>query len=294
MSNAVEQLKDIENNYEVTHVKMKDIFSDTEFNSRSYVTPLDVMNLAKDVKANGLHSPIILMPIDDVPGKKYRIVAGHRRHKAFLVNQSETIPAFIREGLTMLDARLINLTENISRKDLTLYEEAEALDEIFKEGLSQQDAAEKLGASRGWIQVRFMYHKLPEDIRNELKTHNMVQQAIRDLITIQKRGGSKDEMYELIREYKKAKENGKEGASKVRSKNIKNGKNVTKRARRPAEIFELQDIIRDTFGNGLTTRCLAWAGGSINDTDMYETLKEYCEKLGRTLKINEDKNVLGV
>ena len=250
------------------------------------------MGLAKDIKQNGLLAPIIVTPYDKEPGKKYRIVAGHRRHKAFLVNDEETIPAFIKEGLSELDARLLNLAENVSRKNLTLYEEAEALKAIIDEGLTQNEAAERLGASRGWIQVRFMYHKLPEEIRAELKSHNLPQQTIRDLITLKKRDADKEEMYELIRTYKRSKETKEKPKTNIRAKKIKDGKNITKRKRSPNEIFALQDIIRETFGNGLTTRCLAWAGGSINDTEMYETLKEFAEKHNCELKLKED-NILG-
>jgi hypothetical protein len=45
------------------------------------------------------------------------------------------------------------------------------------------------------------------------------------------------------------------------------------------QIFNMQTLIRETIGNGLTTRALAWAAGEISEEDFLSTLAETCETL---------------
>ena len=112
--------------YNAHDVLMSEIFSDDEFNCRGRIIPLDVLDLAKSIKETKLQQPIAVQPFKHPtnPNIKYRIIAGHRRFMAFVVNKSTTIPAIIRDGLSELDARLLNLTENLKRQDLNMLQEA--------------------------------------------------------------------------------------------------------------------------------------------------------------------------
>src|SRR5262245_14130389 len=108
------------NDYTAVMVPMDQIFSDDDFNCRGRIAPIDVIDLAKSIEEVGLQQPIVVQPYKHPLNPKilYRIMAGHRRFMAFRVNKSDKIPAFIREGLTDFEARLLNLTENLKRQDL--------------------------------------------------------------------------------------------------------------------------------------------------------------------------------
>ena len=272
--------------YTVHEIPMKEIFSDPEFNCRGYIAPIDVTSLAKDIKENGLQSPIIVQGYSNptMPDVKYRIVAGHRRHKAFMINEATEIPAFIRYGLSELSARLINLTENISRKNLNILEEAKSLKALKTLGMTQEDTAHALNATRGWIQIRFMLLDLPEEIQLEAKAETISQQTIRDLYTLKKQNKTNEELFEFVKRFKEARKNGEKIVIRAASKRT----GSTKRMRQRGEIFKLQEIISKTFGNGLTTRALAWSAGEIYDKDMIETLTLMAEKQGVTYEPPED------
>jgi ParB family chromosome partitioning protein len=277
--------------YVVNHIPIKEIFADPEFNCRGSISALNVVDLSTDIKNNGLHSPIIVQPMPpDDKGHKWRIIAGHRRHKACLVAEFETIPAFIRSDLSDMDARLLNLAENIKRQDLNIVEESQALKKLMDYGMTQPQMAEKLSATRGWVQVRCMLLSLPPDILEEARLGNVSQQMIRDLYTIKKNGGNYDDMTALVRAHKNSKSSG----CSSKKMNVRVGKKDAKRIRNLSEMLILQDLLYDNFGACLATRATAWTAGQINDSEMIATIVETCEKTGRVPKLPEDGCILRI
>ena len=116
---------------EVIRVPLADIWMDEEFNSRDKIEMTQVVDLGRSIKKDGLIQPIILMPTPESQAS-YKVVAGHRRTKAHMIIQHDddkfkTIPAIIRTDLDEKHARLLNLNENLARKDLNVMEEAMAL-----------------------------------------------------------------------------------------------------------------------------------------------------------------------
>ena len=261
--------------YTVRMVPMGEVFSDPEFNCRGYIAPIDVAELAKDIKRNGLQVPIVVQPyVCDNPSVKYRIIAGHRRHKAFMINEDIQIPAFIRNNLDEISARILNLSENIARKALNLGEEANVIKRLKDLGMTQDETAQRLNVHRSWIQTRFNLLELPDEVQKEIIVGALPITAIRDCYTIKRRNGSKEEMYELIKKYKNSKALG--GKPVLRVGGQKSA--PAKRIRNKAEIYHLQDVIRQTFGNGLTTKCLAWCSGTINDMQLLAIIEEMAKK----------------
>jgi ParB family transcriptional regulator, chromosome partitioning protein len=254
------------------NVPLKDILADPEFNCRGKISPIDVVDLVKDIKEKGLLSPVLIQPIRD-DHFKYRVIAGHRRHMAFTVMERETIPAMIRDDLDDVSARIFNLSENLKRKDLSLYEEAMSLKNLFLAGLREDDIAARLNESRGWVQVRCLVLKLPKDIQLEVKAGFLKQTNIRDIYALRH---DPEAQIELCKKIKDARLAGKNADIK----NVKKYKKNRKKQRSSSEIQKLQDHVSQFFGNGLTTRCLAWANGNIDDITLIESLAVVADKLG--------------
>lgn len=151
----------------VHDIAMSDIYADSDFNCRGKISPLEVVDLARDIMTNGLDVPITVRPYDK-GGFKYIIVAGHRRYMAFRVNQTPTIPATIRKDLDDFTAAGLNLRENILRSELNMVQEARGVRKFMMAGWTENSVADFLKQSRGWVQIRFIILKLPEDIQNEI------------------------------------------------------------------------------------------------------------------------------
>jgi len=258
---------------QIQQIKMSEIHMDEEFNSRGVIAPIDVADLVRDIEKRGLIMPVTVAPYPPEmvakTGKKYRLVAGYRRSTSCRVLGWTSIPAIIRADMVdEAEARLFNLSENVQRKELNILQEAVALAKLKALGVSRQDVAEKLGMSQGWVQMRFMLLDLPVEVQREVAAGLFTHAQIRELYTVFNQEG-KESCFEAARLLKEAKSRGRKITVDPNKK-----KPSSKRHRTRSEIFEMMAMIQTSLGNGLFTRCLAWAAGEISDADLYGDLKE--------------------
>lgn len=256
----------------VYEIPMSDIFADEEFNCRGKIAPIDVVDLASDIEKDGLIQPVVVTPREGEP--KYLLIAGYRRYSAHRVLQWETIRAVIREGVNEKDARLLNLKENLLRKNLNILEEANAIKKLFELGVTEHDAAKELQASRGWVQVRYMLLQLPDDAQKECAAGILTQEDIRQLYSLR---NDPDAQVNYVKAVKDAKLKGGK-VMKVRAK--QNRKPSDKRIRKRPEIFDMMEHIQKNIGNGLHTRTLAWCAGEISDYELFQSLLDFANDKG--------------
>jgi len=261
--------------YDVANIPLSDILCDEEFNCRGKILPIDVADMVQELTLNGLMYPITIQPHVS-PGKKYRIVAGHRRFTAFKLMGRTEIPCYIREGLNELAARTMNLTENLKRQDLNLLQEARAIRPFVDAGWAEETIASQLSTSRGWVQVRKMLLQLPEDIQMEVAAGVINQDQVRKLFTIKE---DKNLMYEMVRIIKDRRAAG----NKIEF--AKPSKPHRKEARNPTEIFLLQTTIRDAIGDSLITQIMGWCAGVVSDYEIHKAIKQTAKAIGRSYDI---------
>jgi ParB/RepB/Spo0J family partition protein len=249
---------------DIVRIKTSDIFNDPTFNCRGAIAPLDVFDLAKDIEKHGLQQPIVIQPYKN----RYRIVCGHRRHKAFAILNKEYIPCIINKDLTESEALILNLGENLHRKDLNILQESKALERLKDVGLSIAEVAEQLNKSSTWVRIRYLLLELPEIIQQAAAAGFINQKQITDLHKI-------EGITEQVEEAKKIKEARARGDKPPRIKKYKYKRNILKiRVRDPDDIFWMQDHIQGAVGNNFGTRCLAWAAGQISDFELFEDIRD--------------------
>jgi ParB family chromosome partitioning protein len=108
-------------------------------NSRKTYVEADLEELATSIKVHGITSPVLVRPIKRSEAKAFEIViqgqayvpsyvlvAGNRRYLAAKKIGLKTLPALIR-AVDAEKAFLLNLTENIQRRDLSNPERARAM-----------------------------------------------------------------------------------------------------------------------------------------------------------------------
>lgn len=256
----------------VEHIPLDKIIADEEFNCRGQIAPIDVVDLAKDIERNGLIQPVVVCPVEN--SDKFKLIAGFRRYTAFKVLERDTIPCVVRSDMMNdIDARFFNLAENLKRRNLDTLQEAKALNKLRGIGVTETDAAERLGKSRAWVQVRYMVLALPPDIQLLVGLGTIKQTQIRELYTLMNEAG-RDAVYEAA---KKIKEGRAKGLAV--SVNTKRTKASSKVHRKRAEIFDMMEHIQSTgIGNGLWTRCLAWCAGEISNNELYFSLEQYARE----------------
>lgn len=258
----------------VYDIPLAEIFADSEFNVRGFIDPTSVVELSREIQSAGtLIQPIAIQPYDQKPPYRYRVLAGHRRHAAYKMLKWQVIPALIKEHVSQVEAWAINLKENIHRENLNPLQEARGIEHLKLMNLGQPEIAKIVGKSRGWVQERVYLLEMPEDIQREAAAGNISLKDIRHAWSLQ----STQQQREYIKSLKE---------SRIK-KNIKVPKlekfrrTNEKRLRTKQEIEALQDIIRNTFGNGIATRSLGWAIGFNSDLEIHQYLAEQARLLGK-------------
>lgn len=248
---------------------------DHDFNCRGAFAPIDCQDLADDIASQGLIEPITVVEQKD----GYKVIAGHRRFTACkMILKWETIPAHVREPMDEVDARLLNLSENVSRKQLNILQEANAIKHIAGI-LTLKQIATKLGVSVGWVQIRVSLLKLPPSFQDEAAAGVLTQADIIALYEMRNRPIK--EVATIVKTIKEKKQSGEKRVSvKQLMKTIsdRKKKRELRRIRNLDEVHLMQDTLREACGNGLETKLLAWVCGHISSMDLMTVLKDYARE----------------
>jgi ParB family transcriptional regulator, chromosome partitioning protein len=129
----------------------------------------NIEELVTSIKAKGVLEPIIVRP----KGDKYEIIAGERRYVASKNAALKDIPC-IEMNATDNEAMEISLIENLQRKDLDIFEEADGLKALMDTyGYSHSQISEKIGKARSTITEIINISKIPASIRRLCQTHSL-------------------------------------------------------------------------------------------------------------------------
>jgi ParB/RepB/Spo0J family partition protein len=121
----------------------------------------DVSELARSIAGVGVIEPLVVVPLDGEP-RRYRIVAGHRRHLAAAKAGLDTVPCLIQE---MTDAERVEimLVENLQRSEIPVLAEASGYFRLVSEhGYTIRRLARQVGRSERHVRARLALLELPE------------------------------------------------------------------------------------------------------------------------------------
>jgi len=114
------------------------------------------------VAEKGVIEPLIVRQ----RGGRYQIIAGERRYHAAVQVGLRDLPVIVRDA-DDIEVMELALVENLQRKDLTAFEEAEALLQLAQKcRYTHEDMARKLGKSRTAITESLSLNGMPDDVRN--------------------------------------------------------------------------------------------------------------------------------
>jgi ParB family chromosome partitioning protein len=140
----------------------------------------DLSELMASIAEKGILEPLILRH----RGDRFQIVAGERRYQAAVQVGLKELPAVIRE--TDDDEMMeVALVENLQRKDLTPFEEAEAMHTLAQKcGYTHEMLARKLGKSRTAVTESLSLQAMPEEVKNlcrlaDISSKSLLLQIVR-------------------------------------------------------------------------------------------------------------------
>lgn len=124
-----------------------------------------LQELADSIAQYGVLEPVVVTPLSD---GRWHLIAGERRFRASKLAGKTSIPAIVRTS-TDLERLELALIENIQRQDLNPLEKAQSLAKLVNDfGLTQEQAAKKMGIARSSLANSIRLLDLPEDIQTGL------------------------------------------------------------------------------------------------------------------------------
>jgi len=140
----------------------------------------DLAELMASIAEKGILEPLVVRQ----RGDRFQIVAGERRYQAAVQVGLRELPVVLRDvdDTEMLELALI---ENLQRKDLTPFEEAEALQGLADQcGYTHEDLARRLGKSRSSVTESLALTAMPAEVRTlcrlaDISSKSLLLQVVR-------------------------------------------------------------------------------------------------------------------
>jgi len=189
----------------------------------------NIEELAASVREKGVLEPILVRAIGP---NRYQIISGERRFRAAGLAGLDEIPA-IELDVDDREQLEIALIENIQRKDLTPFEEAEgflALQQKFD--YTHEKISQVIGKSRTTITESLMLNNIPDRIRAMCREAGIANKSV--LVQVA-RASSEQAMEDVVRRF---------GAGEITREEVRRqtAARETKKAGRPKNFtFHLKD-----------------------------------------------------
>lgn len=146
-----------------------------------------LQELATSIKQHGVMQPIVIRPLAKVlPNSPitHEIIAGERRWRAAQIAGLTHIPAIMRPMSDDL-AIALALIENIQREDLSVMEQAAALQRFHDEfGMSHSQIADVVGKARTTVSNLLRLNQLHDDVKQALNEGQMDMGHARALLAL--------------------------------------------------------------------------------------------------------------
>jgi ParB family chromosome partitioning protein len=153
----------------------------------------NIEELAASIREKGVLEPILVRALGP---NRYQIISGERRYRAATLAGLDEIPA-IELDVDDKEQVEIALIENIQRKDLTAFEEAEGFFVLQQKfGYTHEKIAQVIGKSRTTITETLSINEIPDRIRAMCREAGISSKSV--LVQVA-RAGSEEAMEQFVR-----------------------------------------------------------------------------------------------
>ena len=150
----------------------------------------DISALAESIAQNGILQPLSVRRKDG----RFELIAGERRLRAAKMCGFEAVPCIIHE-VSDRHSAVLAVVENIQRQDLSFFDEASAIEKLITHyGMTQEDAAAKLGRAQSTIANKLRLLRLTEKEREIIVRNNLTERHARSLLRL---GSPEDRLFIL-------------------------------------------------------------------------------------------------
>lgn len=147
---------------------------------RQHFDEAAIRELSDSIREYGILNPLTVR----LRAGHYELVAGERRLRAARMAGLREAPCILLD-VNLEDAGLIALVENLQRRDLDFIEEATGIRQLISMfGMSQEEAARRLGRSQSAVANKLRLLKLPPDVLEALRDNGLSERHGRALLRL--------------------------------------------------------------------------------------------------------------
>jgi ParB family chromosome partitioning protein len=134
----------------------------------------DLAELTASIREKGVLEPILVRPVSG----RFQIIAGERRFRAAVEAGLDEIPCVVR-ATSDAEVMELALVENLQRKDLSAFEEADGLRMLADAyGYTHEMMAERIGKGRTSITEVLSLATMPDDVRELCRLADIQSKSI--------------------------------------------------------------------------------------------------------------------
>jgi ParB family transcriptional regulator, chromosome partitioning protein len=136
----------------------------------------DLQDLSESIREKGVLEPLLVrfVPFEEI----YYIISGERRYHAAREAGLRELPC-IEKNADDAETLEIALIENLQRKDLTAFEEADGLYRLAEQfAYTHEDIARKISRARSSVSETLSLRAIPESIRRACIEANIVSKSL--------------------------------------------------------------------------------------------------------------------
>lgn len=141
----------------------------------------ELKSLSLSISENGILQPLVVRRINST---EFELIAGERRLRAAIMAGLNRVPCVVHK-CTDKESALLALIENLQRTDLSMFEEARGIARLIRKyGLTQEQAAVKLGKKQSTIANKLRLLRLTFEEQEWILTANLSERHARALLRI--------------------------------------------------------------------------------------------------------------
>jgi len=161
---------------------------------RQVFSPEDLQSLADSIRSLGILQPLTVRR----QPQGWELIAGERRLRAAQLLGMEQVPCLSVQADASASS-LLALVENLQRRNLDFWEEAQALQSILETYcLSQEELARRIGKSQSAVANKLRLLKLPPDILCALRDGGCTERHARALLRLEDRASLRQAVDEIL------------------------------------------------------------------------------------------------
>ncbi|MGI5920340.1 MAG: nucleoid occlusion protein [Syntrophomonadaceae bacterium] len=275
----LERLLGAKSNQErVIYVNINEITTNP-FQPRKEFDRENLSELAQSILSYGVIQPIIVRKARE----GYQIVAGERRYRACQLIGLKEIPAIVQD-MNDEKAAAVSLIENLQRKDLNYFEEANAYSILISTfGMTQEELARKVGKSQSAIANKLRLLKLSSMVRSYISPDIITERHARALLKL----NSPEMQYEVVKQIYQKELTVKETEELVEKLRVNNIPQETAKEAGPSVSMIIRDAriflntIKETVSRAKQTGIEIYMVENDNDREYEVTIRIPKQKIAR-------------